>query len=154
MQAAADFAVAQGGTAVIEELPSYLAFFSKYVPNAEAVRLPFSPTLPPSTGSLTGAQSVGTEITLGTRLISTSLFDNEQGRATLLETVTNVLSFTTPYIVVGTPFLYNYTAGTTSVTPAWYDSLWHVCSPRLSGSGSFADMRRLLAVRAWELGVE
>ena len=47
MQAAADFAVAQGGTAVIEELPSYLAFFNKYVPNAEAVRHPFSPPLPP-----------------------------------------------------------------------------------------------------------
>lgn len=42
MQAAADFAVAQGGTAVVEEVPSYLAFFSKYVPNAEAVRLPLS----------------------------------------------------------------------------------------------------------------
>lgn len=38
MQAAADFAVAQGGTVVIEEVPSYLAFFNKYVPNAEAVR--------------------------------------------------------------------------------------------------------------------
>ena len=73
-------------------------------------------------------QSVGTEITLGTRLISTSLFDNEEGRATLLETITNVLSFTTPYIVLGTPFLYNHTAGATSVTPAWYDSLWHVRS--------------------------
>ncbi|EPT05701.1 hypothetical protein FOMPIDRAFT_1045016 [Fomitopsis schrenkii] len=106
MQAAADFAVAQGGTVVIEEVPSYLAFFNKYVPNAEA--------------------SVGTEITLGTRLISTSLFDTEDGRATLLQTITNVLSFTTPYIVVGTPFLYNYTAGATSVTPAWYDSLWHL----------------------------
>ena len=46
MQAAADFAVSQGGTAVIEEVPSYLAFFNKYVPNAEAVRRPSASLLP------------------------------------------------------------------------------------------------------------
>lgn len=45
----------------------------------------------------------------------------------LLRTTTDVLSFTTAYIVVDTPFLYDYTTGTpTSVTPAWYDCLWHV----------------------------
>lgn len=48
-----------------------------------------------------------------------------------------MLSFTTPYIVVGTPFLYNYTAGATSVTPAWYDSLWHVRSARSLCKGLF-----------------
>ncbi|KZT68409.1 isoamyl alcohol oxidase [Daedalea quercina L-15889] len=106
MQAAAEFAIAQGGTAVVEEMPSYLAFFTKYVPTAEA--------------------GVGTEITLGTRLISASLFATEEGRATLSETIANVLSFASPYVVVGTPFLYNYTAGATSFTPAWYDSLWHL----------------------------
>ena len=99
---------------------------------------------------------MGTEITLGTRLISTSLFDNEVGRATLLETVTNVLSFTTPYIVVGTPFLYNYTAGATSVTPAWYDSLWHVRSEvlRLRTWVLTGVRSTRVALRARELGVE
>ncbi|KAH9932267.1 FAD-binding domain-containing protein [Fomitopsis serialis] len=106
MQATAEFALAQGGTAVVEEVPSYLAFFSKYVPTAEA--------------------GVGTEITLGTRLLSTSLFATEEGRATLSKTIANVLSFASPYIVAGTPFLFNHTVGSTSVTPAWYDSLWHL----------------------------
>ncbi|PCH44707.1 FAD-binding domain-containing protein [Wolfiporia cocos MD-104 SS10] len=106
MQAVADFALDQGGTAVVEELPSYLAFFSKYVTLAEV--------------------GVGPETTMGSRLIPTSLFDNEVGRTTLSNTIKNVLSFVNPYIVVGTPFLYNYTVGTTSVTPAWRDSLWHL----------------------------
>jgi len=37
MQVAADFALSQNGTVVIEELPSWQAFFSKYVLSAEAV---------------------------------------------------------------------------------------------------------------------
>ncbi|TFY61306.1 hypothetical protein EVJ58_g4592 [Rhodofomes roseus] len=106
MQATADFALSQGGTAVVEEMPSYLAFFSKYVPTAEV--------------------AVGTEITLGTRLISSELFNTTDGRAVIAKTIENVLSFTSPYVVVGTPFLYDYTPGSTSVTPAWYDSLWHL----------------------------
>ncbi len=41
MQPAVDFATAHNGTVTIEELPSYLAFFTKYVTSVEAVRLPF-----------------------------------------------------------------------------------------------------------------
>ncbi len=40
MQPAVDFATAHNGTVTIEELPSYLAFFTKYVTSVEAVRLP------------------------------------------------------------------------------------------------------------------
>lgn len=70
---------------------------------------------------------------LGTRLISTSLFETETGRETLTQTIKDVLPFASPYIVVGTPFLFNYTEGSTSVTPAWRNSLWHVCfSPHSS----------------------
>lgn len=38
MQPAVDFATARGGSVVVEELPSWLAFFSKYVTMAQAVR--------------------------------------------------------------------------------------------------------------------
>lgn len=37
MQVAIDFAISQGGTGIIDELPSYNAFFNKYVLSAEAV---------------------------------------------------------------------------------------------------------------------
>ncbi len=37
MQVAIDFAVAQGGSGIIDELPSWYAFFTKYVVTAEAV---------------------------------------------------------------------------------------------------------------------
>ncbi|OBZ78306.1 hypothetical protein A0H81_02659 [Grifola frondosa] len=106
MKPAADFALAQGGSVVIEELPSWYSFFTKYVTLAQA--------------------AVGPELTLGTRLINTTLFSTEEGRQQLSAVLENVLSFASPYIVVATPFLYNYTEGTTSVTPAWRTSLWHL----------------------------
>jgi hypothetical protein len=37
MQAAIDFAVSQGGSGIIDELPSWNAFFVKYVTSAEVV---------------------------------------------------------------------------------------------------------------------
>ncbi len=42
MQVAIDFAVAQGGSGIIDELPSWYAFFTKYVVIAEAVSLVLS----------------------------------------------------------------------------------------------------------------
>ncbi|KAH9948031.1 FAD-binding domain-containing protein [Amylocystis lapponica] len=106
MQTASNFVLEQGGTAVVEELPSWYAFFQKYVTLAEA--------------------GVGPELTLGTRLLDTTLFSTEQGRTTLSNTVRAVLPFASPYIVAGTPFLYNWKNGSTSATPAWRTSLWHL----------------------------
>ena len=40
MQPAMDFVTARNGTAIVEGLPSWFAFFEKYVLTAEAVRLP------------------------------------------------------------------------------------------------------------------
>ncbi|THH13439.1 hypothetical protein EW146_g6785 [Bondarzewia mesenterica] len=101
-----DYALSQNGTVVIEELPSWYAFFSKYVLAAQA--------------------AVGTEIILGTRLILTSLFDTESGQEALYNALVNLLPTANPYIVVGTPYLYNGSSSETSVTPAWYDSIWHL----------------------------
>lgn len=71
-------------------------------------------------------QAVGPELMLGTRLLSTSLFSSPSGRQQLATAIQNVLSFASPYIVAGTPYLFNYTQGSTAVTPAWRNSLWHV----------------------------
>jgi hypothetical protein len=39
MKPVADYVASQNGTVVVEELPSWLAFFQKYVLQAEAVRM-------------------------------------------------------------------------------------------------------------------
>jgi hypothetical protein len=58
----------------------------------------------------------------------TTLFETADGRQRLFNTLVNMLPHANPYIVVGTPFLYNGTiaGGKTSVNPAWYKSLWHL----------------------------
>ncbi|KAJ7265377.1 FAD-binding domain-containing protein [Mycena haematopus] len=99
---------AQNGTVVIEELPSWQGFFTKYVASAEA--------------------SVGVENTLLSRLIPTDLFTSETGRTTLTNTMVQMVDQygINPYIVVGTPFLFKGPANATSVTPAWRSALWQI----------------------------
>ena len=61
-------------------------------------------------------------------LIPSFFFSTETGRAQLTTLVTDALSFSSPYIIAGTPWLYkplNGSAGETSVTPAWRDAIWH-----------------------------
>ena len=67
---------------------------------------------------------------LGSRLLNTSLFASDAGRSALTAAITDVLPFDSPYIVAGTPLLYPYVEDTTSVTPAWRTSLWHVSISR------------------------
>jgi hypothetical protein len=104
-----EYVQAQNGTVVIEELPSWEAFFTKYVTTAQA--------------------SVGVENTLVSRLIPTELFTNEAGKATLTNTMVQMIQGynINPYIVVGTPFLFDGLNNATSVTPAWRHALWQVC---------------------------
>ncbi|KAJ6515254.1 FAD-binding domain-containing protein [Mycena sanguinolenta] len=98
----------QNGSVVIEELPSWQAFFTKYVTSAEA--------------------SVGVENTLLGRLIPTDLFTSETGRTTLTNAIVQMVEQygINPYIVVGTPFLFKGPANATSVTPAWRNALWQL----------------------------
>ncbi|KAK0458567.1 FAD-binding domain-containing protein [Desarmillaria tabescens] len=109
VQPIVDYALAQNGTAVVEELPSWMAFFTKYVLSAEAAKT-----------------------TLGSRLIPTDKFTTDSGKARLLDILTRMVQqfSINPYIVFGTPFLYNHTEGSTSVTPAWRNALWHMSSSR------------------------
>ncbi|KAJ6545058.1 FAD-binding domain-containing protein [Mycena vulgaris] len=108
MKNASDYTLALNGSVVIEELPSFFAFFEKYVPAAEAV--------------------VGVHPVLGTRLIPTSIFSNETAKAQLLDAFAAMIPFATvdPQINAVTPLLYNHTEGATSVLPAWREALWQV----------------------------
>jgi hypothetical protein len=108
LQPVTDYVEAQNGTVVIEELPSWQAFFTKYVASAQA--------------------SVGVENTLLSRLIPTKLFTSELGKSTLTNTMVEMIQQygVNPYIVVGTPFLFKGQENTTSVTPAWRNALWQV----------------------------
>ncbi|KAG7091450.1 hypothetical protein E1B28_010484 [Marasmius oreades] len=103
-----DFALANNGTSVVEELPSWQAFFTKYVLSAQAV--------------------VGQPTILGSRLIPAALFTNDIGKDQVHNVTYTMLTKygINPYIVVGPPFRYNYTEGTTSVTSAWRNSLWQI----------------------------
>ncbi|KAF9045931.1 FAD-binding domain-containing protein [Hymenopellis radicata] len=108
VQPIANYALSHNGTIVVEELPSWQAFFSKYVLVAEA--------------------GVGAENVLVSRLIPSDLFTTEEGKAQVTEVLVNMVQQygVNPYIVAGPPFLYNETANATSVTPAWRNSLWQI----------------------------
>jgi hypothetical protein len=58
----------------------------------------------------------------------TALFESANGRTELYNALVNMLPHANPYIVVGTPYLYKgaVAGGKTSVSPAWYSSLWHL----------------------------
>ncbi|KAJ7605450.1 hypothetical protein DFH06DRAFT_1385091 [Mycena polygramma] len=101
------FAKANNGTSVIETLPSWLPFFTRFIVQ---VQVP-----------------VGNSIVIGSRLIPKALFDSVAGRTKLVaHLLKQTAQFGMPYIPVGTPIAFDYTPGTTSVTPAWRDSLWHL----------------------------
>ncbi|PIL34937.1 hypothetical protein GSI_02724 [Ganoderma sinense ZZ0214-1] len=109
MQSAIDFVSARNGTTIVEELPTWLAFFEKYVITAEA--------------------TVGYERSASSRLLPSRLFTNASTLAQLRSLVADVLPFANPYIIAGTPWLYEPApgaAGATSVTPAWRDAVWHL----------------------------
>jgi len=101
-----DYALSQNGTVTIETLPSWKTFFDKYVTGAEA--------------------SVGSIMTLGTRLIPAANFETEEGMRAIYEMLLSFLPVASPNIILGTPFLYKHTESSTSVTPAWRNSIWHV----------------------------
>ncbi|KAL7283963.1 hypothetical protein ACG7TL_001235 [Trametes sanguinea] len=106
MGSAIDFVRARGGSAVVEQFPSWLTFFNKYVLAAEA--------------------PVGFEISGGTRLLPSTLFKTESGRAQLSSLISSALPFASPEMIAGTPWLFKSTPNETSVTPAWRDAIWHM----------------------------
>ncbi|KAF7350728.1 FAD-binding domain-containing protein [Mycena sanguinolenta] len=120
------FAQAYNGTSAIETLPSWYAFSSRFIAAEEA--------------------PVGNLLALGSRLIPKALFETAADRARIVAQLVNQtaeLGF--PYIGVATPIGFNYTAGTTSVTPAWRTSLWHLTAGTFwSYNSSVAEIRATL----------
>ncbi|KAJ7717137.1 FAD-binding domain-containing protein [Mycena metata] len=120
------FAKLNNGTSVIETLPSWLPFFTQFIVEVEA--------------------PVGSPKVLGSRLMPLALFESVEGRSRL---VTHLLNQTAerglPYIPVTTPIAFNYTPGTTSVTPAWRNSLWNLSNgPVWAYNSSIAEIRATL----------
>jgi len=73
-------------------------------------------------------QAIGTPTIQGSRLVPAELFASNDGKANLLEVLTTMVrDFNViPSAVLGTPFLFNHSEGSTSITPAWRKSIWHV----------------------------
>ncbi|KAF7342485.1 FAD-binding domain-containing protein [Mycena venus] len=104
------FAQANNGIAVIETLPSWFTFFTRFIVAVES--------------------AVGNSAVLFSRLIPKALFESAAGRTQLVAHLLKQTSeFGMPYIPVATPIAFNYTPGATSVTPAWRTALWHVSFP-------------------------
>ncbi|KAI9642653.1 hypothetical protein NHQ30_008384 [Ciborinia camelliae] len=105
MAPVAKFAKANNGTVVIEVLPSWYDFYTKYVTPNEA--------------------AVGGLRPLAPRLIPASLFNSTEGRSKLMEFLKHLISLGySPYIPNTTPWLYQWDPTSTSATPAWRDSIW------------------------------
>lgn len=77
-------------------------------------------------------QTVGTELLLGTRLIPKSVFETPEGQSAMIDLLLQIAEHHLPYIPVVPPILFNATENSTSTTPAWRDSLWHVRPIRCS----------------------
>lgn len=71
-------------------------------------------------------QGVGVPLALTTRLLPKSLFQTDEGRSQLLNLLLAASKTNLAYVPVVAPVLFNATANSTSVTPAWRDALWHV----------------------------
>lgn len=103
------YAEANGGSASIEEFPSWYPFYEKYV--------------------TTSSVAVGVTRFPGSRLIPRSVFETAEGRASLMDFFALLQSMgQTPYIPVVGPVPYNYTEGSTSAAPAWRQAVWELGS--------------------------
>ena len=60
--------------------------------------------------------------------IQWNLLQTSEGRDQLYDAFTTIVSKEPLFgLLMVPPFSFNYTEGTTSATPAWRSSLWHVC---------------------------
>ncbi|CAJ2510988.1 Uu.00g066130.m01.CDS01 [Anthostomella pinea] len=128
-----DFALSLGGTSNVNVYPSWLAIWNKFL-------LPYD------------ALQAGAAGMASSRLLPADIFATEEGRESIIDYLRaaqdlgfNPVNFYTP---VTTPFVYqrgqNTSAGSvdrgTSVTPAWYHSLWHLQTiGSMAWNSSYAD---------------
>ncbi|KAK9786409.1 putative Isoamyl alcohol oxidase [Seiridium cardinale] len=122
MQKATDFALANGGTSVVEVVPDWLTAWNKYV-------------VP---GALNSA-GAGRFIT--SRLVPTDALSTEKGIAEILDFINSTFALGAApknfYVPVSTPFVADTDIGNpptdsselgTSVHTAWYSSIWSLSS--------------------------
>ena len=126
MQVASSYATSHNGTVVVEMVPSWYAFYTKYVI--------------PSTAP------VGAPRMLASRLIPSSIFQDELGRVKLLALLNRILELgLSPYIPNTTPFLYPWKPGSTSATPAWRDSIWELSvGTVMAWNGTIAERKNVV----------
>ncbi|QSZ31942.1 hypothetical protein DSL72_001511 [Monilinia vaccinii-corymbosi] len=107
MAPATEFAKACSGRVVIEVLPSWFEFYTKYVIPNEAL--------------------VGALRPLASRLMPASLFTSTKGRFKLMNFLEHIVSIGhSIYIPHNAPWLYPWDPTSTSTTPAWRDSIWEL----------------------------
>ncbi|KNG81813.1 FAD binding domain protein [Aspergillus nomiae NRRL 13137] len=103
------YAKSQGGSATVEQFSSWYAFYEKYVTS--------------------NAVSVGVTHFAGSRLVPKAVFETAEGRKNLMDFFSLIQSNgQSPYIPIVGPVLYNYTANSTSATPAWRSAIWELGS--------------------------
>lgn len=124
MKPISDWILSQNGSVTIETVPSWNTFFQGFVLTAEVVSIVNS--LSRWRNLLLRFKGVGVPLALTTRLIPKSLFQTDRGRAQLLDLLLTASKTNLAYIPVVAPVIFNATANSTSVTPAWRDALWHV----------------------------
>jgi hypothetical protein len=121
-----DFANANGGHVAIEAVPDWYTFFQKYV--------------------LSGSVSVGNLNIINTRLIPTAIFESKCGKQSLKKFFRDLIAEGgSPYIPVDSPYLFKTEEGSTSVHPAWYESLWMLGQPSYWQWNSTLDERIAVA---------
>lgn len=124
-----DYALGQNGTVVTEVLPSWYAFYEKYLVPHQAAS--------------------GYATILDTRLIPTALFETPSGHASIMKLFEAMLALgISPYIPVVSPYLYPYVEGSTSATPAWRSSLWEVGAAFSLPWNSTVEERREIIAKA------
>lgn len=129
MKEVADYVSAQGGTVVLESLPSFYAFYTKYVEAAS------------STG--TGAATFATFRTLPKRL-----HQSEEGRAAMTKTFRDIKAAGhDTFIFQTTPNKFPYEPGSNAVHPSWRDSYWLV-GTSISWSSNDAGLEERMRVAA------
>ncbi|TLS31502.1 hypothetical protein PpBr36_02226 [Pyricularia pennisetigena] len=129
MQDVADYVSAQGGTVVLERLPSFYSFYTKYVEAAS------------STG--TGAATFVTFRTLPKRL-----HQSEEGRAAMAKTLQGIKATGHDTVIFQTtPNKFPYEPGSNSVHPSWRDSYWLV-GTSISWSSNDASLEERMRVAA------
>lgn len=107
MEPAAAFARANSGSVVIETLPSWYSFYTKYVIPNEA--------------------TVGAPRILASRIIPASLLQTASGKSKFLSFLNHLVSVGfSPYIPATAPYLFPYVANSTSATPAWRGGIWEL----------------------------